>query len=378
MTTGGYILRMQGAAGARIIDNRNNFSTGTVSTINEDASFCLPIGTDRPIFTSCDKLDWVNNQFIVASLNTDVSDEWQDGLPYSAQDPTSGYEFWFFNPNGGYSFRVFKALNNASGMGTTFSRAAHLLLNNWAAANHIPHNQLMNVRIRGVVNGQPTEWGPACRFKIDPAAAACPKTNLMDIPGNAFLSCGQYRLWATNQAVHARPVAGASQYQFRFVALGEGHDITRTATSYWTRLGFNSATNQPLTNISIWEVSVRAMVNGQWCEWGDMCTLNIGTQSPGTVNMLGNEDVTGLNMWPNPNRGDQVNISISEVPASVTTIAVDMFDLQGRRVMTRTIPTQGGMVKTLMDLQGNLGTGLYMVNITVGEKIFSKRLMIQP
>jgi hypothetical protein len=72
-----------------------------------------------------------------------------------------------------------------------------------------------------------------------------------------------------------------------------------------------------------------------------------------------------------------VNISISEVDESVTTIAVDMFDLQGRRVMTSTIPTQGGMVNTLMDLQGSLTTGVYMVNITVGEKIMTRRLVIQ-
>ncbi|HPF91097.1 MAG TPA: GEVED domain-containing protein, partial [Flavobacteriales bacterium] len=60
MTTGGYELRTSGM-GERIIDNTNNFSTGSVSAIANGGTFCLPLGTVTPIWSSCDKLDWVNN-----------------------------------------------------------------------------------------------------------------------------------------------------------------------------------------------------------------------------------------------------------------------------------------------------------------------------
>src|SRR5690606_10556409 len=73
MTTGGYVLRT--ADDARVIDNSNNFSTGSESSLPDEGVFCLPLGTDRTIFTSCDKEDWVNNEFIVASLNPVVSAE---------------------------------------------------------------------------------------------------------------------------------------------------------------------------------------------------------------------------------------------------------------------------------------------------------------
>ncbi|HRF80902.1 MAG TPA: hypothetical protein PL070_12545, partial [Flavobacteriales bacterium] len=62
MTTGGYILRNSGD-NSRIIDNRNNFSTGEVSQIAGGQGFCLPIGDDKLIYSSCDKLDWVANKF---------------------------------------------------------------------------------------------------------------------------------------------------------------------------------------------------------------------------------------------------------------------------------------------------------------------------
>ena len=66
IANGGYILRTLAGA-QRIIDNRDNFTTGSVSAVIGNGDFCLPLGTDKLIFTSCDKLDWVNNQFIVAA-----------------------------------------------------------------------------------------------------------------------------------------------------------------------------------------------------------------------------------------------------------------------------------------------------------------------
>jgi hypothetical protein len=389
MTTGGYILRYPGmTTGAfdppRIIDNRNNFTTGTVSGIDGNTSFCLPVGPNRPIFTSCDKLDWVDNQFIVASLDPDVNAEWLAGQPFSAQDANTGYEFWFFDPNGGYSFRIFKALNNASGYGTTFSRAAHLLLNSWAPANHIPHNSLMNVRIRAVVNGEAKDWGPACRFQIDPAAAACPTTKLMDIPGNRFISCGQWRRWATNQGVHARPVSGATQYQFRFYQPGETYDQTITTGNYFVRLGWAATTGEPLVPGQQYQVVVRAFRNGQWCPWGEACALNIcpldGPCPPETSGLMFSQEVATeitVNMWPNPNRGDQLNIQMDRLPAGMNSFSMDVFDLQGRRVLAREIPVSADAVITTVDLGGSLPHGIYLVNIAVGDQMNVQRLVIE-
>ncbi|MDQ3101499.1 MAG: T9SS type A sorting domain-containing protein, partial [Bacteroidota bacterium] len=376
MTTGGYILRDEN--NQRIIDNRNNFNSGSLSAIANDGGFCLPIGTDRLIFTSCDKLDWVTNQFIVASLNPAVSAEWINGAPNSQQDANSGYEFWFFDPNGGYSYRHFRSHSTSHGYGTGAARAAHLRLNNWSVANQIPVGELLNVRVRGRVNGVNFEWGPACRFKLDPVAAACPMTKLMDIPGHQFLSCGQYREFAPGSYVHARPVSGASQYQFRFRQPAEGFEKIRTNSSYFTELWWPV---NPLITGSQYEVDVRAMKNGVWCPWGEICTLNIGT-NPGAQEGVGqtmmNTSATAeLNMWPNPNRGDQLFISLSEVPEGTTTVSVDMFDLRGQRVMNQTLAANDGFLNTVIGLDGTLAAGMYMVNITAGEKVYTQRLVVQ-
>ena len=83
-------------------------------------------------------------------------------------------------------------------------------------------------------------------------------------------------------------------------------------------------------------------------------------------------------MYPNPNRGDLVTIALSEVDAEVNTVSVDIYDLRGQRVTARTITVQDGYVNTVIDLKGDLAGGMYMVNITAGQKTYTERLVIQP
>jgi hypothetical protein len=377
IANGGYILRTF-PDNRRIIDNRQNFTTGSVSAISGDQGFCLPIGDDRLIYTSCDKLDWVSNQFIVASPDPAVSAEWIPGAPNSAQDTDTGYEFWFFDPNGSYSFRRFRNHATSDGFGNVgATRAAHLQLNNWSPANHIPTGVLLNVRVRAVVNGVAQEWGPACRFKLDPVAAACPMTLLMDIPGNQFLSCGQFRYWGTGNFVHARPVSGATQYQFRFRQPAEGYEVVRTTSSYFVQLFWTVP--PPLVPGSQYEVDVRAFKNGQWCPWGNVCTLNInlGLQQGMAQQRSFDGGELALQMWPNPNNGDLLHLSINEIPEGVELVHVELFDMFGKRVMARSIAVIEGPFLTLLNLNGDVASGMYTLNLLIGEEVISQRLVIQ-
>ena len=127
-------------------------------------------------------------------------------------------------------------------------------INNWAVANHIPANTLMNVRMRTVVLGVASDWGPAYRFKIDALRAQCPLTKLMDDPTNPYLSCGQTRVWGPGNYVHARPVRGANKYQFRFRIPAEGFTAVRNSNTYILHLNWGI---NPLECGETYEVDVR-------------------------------------------------------------------------------------------------------------------------
>ena len=126
-------------------------------------------------------------------------------------------------------------------------------------------------------------------------------------------------------------------------------------------------------------VEVRASFDGgtTWCPYSTACTVFTGGCANG-----GGENAsaqgTNLQMYPNPNRGDQLYLSLEEVAQEVSTVSVDIYDAFGRRVSARTIPVQDGFLNTVIDLNGELAAGVYLVNITAGEVIYTERLAIQP
>ena len=292
---------------------------------------------------------------------------------------------WVFDPNGSYSFRRFHSHAVSDGFApASATRACHIKINNWLG-NQIPNNVLMNVRIRSRVNGVNSEWGPACRFKLDPARAACPFTKLNDIPGTPALSCGAIRNFGPGNYVYAKPVTGANKYQFRFRITGEPFETVRNSNTYILQLNWNIL---PLQNGITYDVDVRASKDGgiTWCTdpapvsapWGDICQLTIGSggAQDGQQNLL-MEEAASLHMYPNPNRGDQLYLSLDAVEEGVLTVSVDIYDLFGKRVSARTIAVQDGFINTVLDLNGELASGMYLVNITAGDQIFTERLMIQ-
>ncbi|MBL7981138.1 MAG: T9SS type A sorting domain-containing protein [Flavobacteriales bacterium] len=370
IANGGYVMRTLVGA-QRIIDNRDNFTSGSVSAVIGNGGFCLPLGTDKLIFTSCDKLDWVNNQFIVAAENPAVSAQ------FGVTNTTSGYQFWWFDPNGTYGYSKFRSHATSDGFGTGATRACHARINNWSP-NQIPANVLMNVKVRSRVAGVNSNWGPVCRFMIDPVRAACPLTKLMDIPGNAQYSCGVTRTWGGSSLskVVAKAVDGATQYQFRWNNAELAAPVIRTTTTPVLQLNWSPA----LPN-GTYQVQVRAFKNGVWCitslPWGDECNVTITGSTAMALNG-GNTVATGdakLAMFPNPNNGEQLTVSLSTVEEGVNTISVDIFDLSGDRVSSRTMAVNDGMVYQVLSL-GEMADGMYMVNITAGAQRYTERLVI--
>jgi hypothetical protein len=221
---------------------------------------------------------------------------------------------------------------------------------------------------------------------------ACPLSKLMDIPGNQFLSCGSTRQYGTGNFVHARPVSGADRYQFRFRIPAEGFDVTRTVTTYFVQLNWTGPT--ALQDGKTYDVDVRVSKDGgvTWCStsdpWGPSCLLTIDNTPAGNGNQnFGSEPVTAslpgrqageAKLFPNPNRGDVLNFSLSTIEDGVNSVSVDIYDLTGKRVSARTIAVNGGNVHSVLDLNGELAIGMYLVNITAGDKSYTERLVIQP
>ncbi len=395
---GGHVLR--DGQGRRVIDNAGNGSAFT-TTSQAAQPFCSAVGNDKLIDSQCDVETWIPGQWSIASANPAVS------AAYGVGDQSDdGYEFWLFDPNGGYSRRVF--ISHASpmtGAPAGALAASHLRFSN-LLTNPVPANTLLNVRVRSRVNGVAADFGPACRFKIDVPAANCPTTQLIATPGST-LSCG-----ATNKLVNGsgpqgrlyavpavRVVNGnnqpANRYQFELSIPAEGYLRNIQTSSYALVLGV-WATNPLLCGTYTYDVRVRASFDSgaTWCPWGATCTVGItNAQSapfctqpggnlwgPGHDRTFtdGEEAMTAvMRLWPNPNRGEQLQLRIEGLHGDADLAQVDVYDLTGRRVFARAEPVSGGSLNTVLPLNEAMGAGIYLVNVTVGEQTFTQRLVVQ-
>ncbi|MBK8949243.1 MAG: lamin tail domain-containing protein [Flavobacteriales bacterium] len=361
---GGYILADD--LGQRVLDSDGSYTT--TGTANNP--FCVPLGTDRPIFQLCDKEDWLPTGVIVATENPAVSAEWTVG-----DQTDDGYQFWFFDPDGGYSRRIFRSHAATGGFGpANATRACHLKLSSIVTLP-LPTNRLLNVRIRSRVNGTDAEFGPACRFRIPSPAVTCPTTKLMDNPNNANFSCGVTREFGTSDKVHCYPVAGASHYRFRFEADGGGFVRQITITS--TNLVLNWAT-LPLQDGVTYAVTVQASLDNAatFCPAGDVCEVTIGALMEFRSSSSSLSAPSTFAVFPNPNEGSAFAVRFSDLGAT-TSAVLEVIDGQGRLVSSRGLAVVAGRVDQTIAFEQQLPTGLYLVRLTTGDRVLTERLVVR-
>lgn len=370
MTTGGYTL--VNSSNQRIIDNLNNGAGfTTVSQISGGLGFCLPIGSDHMVASSCDQMNLLSTSVLQAEPNPFVSAQWLVG-----NQTNDGYQFWIYDPNGSYSRRAFVShatVNTGGPYGAT--RASYLNLAS-LITSPVPQFKVLNVRVRTMVNGVYGEYGPACRIKIDPAVE-CQTTQLTTV-GNPSVSCGATQVPLPGGVLHANLVNGANIYQWEFSAPGYLRKITSPTRS----LTLTNWVTMPLSCGTTYNVRVRASFNGgaSYCAFGPSCTITTqacARPDGATSRMDEVSDGSEFSIWPNPNRGDLLNVRVDRFDVPVEQVMVDVMDMFGKRVMARAIAVDNGPLNTVLELDADLASGVYLVHVTAGEQTFVKRLVVQ-
>lgn len=381
IATGGYLLRT--ADGKRIIDNVNDGQFGAVSSA--PLGFCVPMGQRQLTIYTCDREDLSPASVIAASPDPGVQAQFGSG-----NQADDGYQFWIFNPDGGYSRRIYKShASPGPGGAPGMNACAHLKLSS-IITNPVPTDVLLNVRVRARVNGIDGEFGPACRMKVLGTPNTCPTTKLDDNPlhiGTTY-SCGVTGLVVgPNTKLWAFPVAGANKYQFEFAYPAEGFTRHIASNNYVVTVG-PWITSPLICGTLDYQIRVRASFdNGAtWCAWGDVCTVEITNNAPnpctsfGAFNSLNAMEVSSTNatLWPNPVRDGRVQLELNGLATDVMSVQINVVDLFGKQVMAQNIATDGAeQVNTMLDLDANLAKGLYLVHITAGEDYYTERLVVE-
>ncbi len=347
--TGGY-WQLRSSSGRVLLGD--DFANGSQSPSATPAlpgytqhSFCLPVGNTHVADKSCGIFNFTMNSNVYCT---------------NAPGATTN-QFEFSDPDAGFIRRI--AVN------TNKVRFSQMV------TSPLTPGVKYFVRARNNAAGAIADahFGGGCEAAM---ASTVPCTELISAPTYGH-SCNETRSFNTNNSfIHATPVVGATEYQFRITIPSEGYDQTFIRSTYILQLNWNTSVAPPLVNGSTYNVQVNVKVGTLYSGFcGDVCTITIDNSAnrPEASIMQSNGTAT---LWPNPVRESQVNLSIDGIQDADQHIAVDIQDIYGKQVFTKEFGNSGERFSTILDLPSDIASGVYMVNIMVNGRRTVQRLSI--
>ncbi len=305
--------------------------------------FCLPLGPVNILANEC------------GIFNNALGNKVYCNKPVGATQ----YEFEFSDPDAGFLRRV------------TVNR--NYVIFSELGSNITPGLKYF-ARVRTNVAGPlaSAHWGSGCEMGLGVAeVVTC--SELIQAPAYGH-SCNESRAFNTNNSfIYAKPVNGANEYQFRIYNLNEGYDQTFTRSTYILQLKWTNMVAPALVNGSTYSVEINTKVNGLYTGFcPSSCTISIDNSIPNMEQIAFGE----ATLWPNPVSDGQVNLIIGGIQDADQHISVDVQDLYGKQVFAQEFGNSGERFNTILQLPGDVASGVYLVNITVNGQRTVQRLSI--
>lgn len=202
-------------------------------------------------------------------------------------------------------------------------------------------------------------------------ADGCAVTQLTNAD-DATPSCGAQVFLNGTSTLQARPVPGATHYQFQF---SRGTYLRRIASTS-PALTLTPWATLPLKPGRIYDVQVRVSFDGgaTYCPFGPACTIRTRYPLTATRDMEAMADEeAGFVLYPNPSDGSDISLAVHALDGLAR---VEVLDLSGRAVW------QSSLLLTeeaahMLAFDGVVPAGLYIVRLTAGDRTFTERLVLR-
>jgi len=313
-------------------------------------SFCLPPGPADIASTECNIF---NNSLLSKVYCNKVTG-------------ASNYQFEFSDPDAGYFRRIARNHN-------------YVIFNDMISSPLTPGVKYF-ARVRTDRDGPlaSAHFGTGCEMGLGVAeVVTC--TELIQAPAYGH-SCGETRAFnpsSNNSFIYAKPVLGATEYQFRIFNAQEGYDQTFIRSTYILQLKWNNNVAPMLVDGYTYDVEMNVKVNGLYSGFcASSCTITIDNGGNRPEASLTPARFGETTLWPNPVRDGQVNLNINGLEATDGQVTVNIQDIHGKEVFAREFGNSGDRFNTVMDLPSDITSGIYLVHITVNGKHTVKRLSI--
>ncbi len=226
-----------------------------------------------------------------------------------------------------------------------------------------------------VINVGGSDFSDSFEEGLRTGADACGVTGLTNT-ADPVISCGDGIYFG--EAIHASAVPGANKYQWEFTRPNYLRRIA-TATPSLTVVKWSQKPLQPGRS---YNVRVRSSLdNGTtWCPYGATCSIYLA-YTPGTSPRDMEEGALelmdlGVDVFPNPGHGQEVMARFTGLNEGMERVDLQLFDLQGRVLTTRSFDAMEEEVQQLR-FDAPLQPGLYVLRASAGARSVTTRLVVE-
>ncbi|NEN22464.1 T9SS type A sorting domain-containing protein [Cryomorpha ignava] len=211
----------------------------------------------------------------------------------------------------------------------------------------VEYNVLVRAKYRNIWG----EYGENCIVKVIPFIETTALTDEW---------CENYSINLQSDIILLQPIENASVYEIRISNEAENFEANLQSN----QPEFSAISLEGVTPETYYQAQARALKEGAWTPWGEICNI-----------AFGNPEILKLNMFifPNPGSyGKQVNL---QTKGDWENIIIEISDTQGH-----------GLEKFKSDFKNltpkelnisNFKPGMYFLHITHGKQTLSKKLLIQ-
>lgn len=266
-----------------------------------------------------------------------------------------------------YQFRFENVVDNFARNISTGSSDTKLLMSR-IQSSPLQNGKTYDVYVRAKLNNSWGTYGSVCQISIFLLSNNTFTTQL----NSTWCNATDVELL---DIIESDPIPGAQNYQYRFEIPGVYVRNIRSNSSFsLRRLNWYTL---PLTLGETYDVSVKVMVSGTWGEYGPVCQLSMISGSMDQGELRSNE-ITPLSatIFPNPSLNGRVNILLEDIPMEIVEAKVEIFDVNGR-VIDAWVVVVPEVSHLLLRNEHELGTGLYLFRVTLGEESQLIRVMVQ-
>ena len=193
-----------------------------------------------------------------------------------------------------------------------------------------------------------------------------------------------------NSVITAKPfICGATGFTVEFTkvtdctgatAIGFPFEVNTTGASPSRSLNFTVP--QSITSQSYYRVRWRPNFSYGSGTFGLTNVIFVGGSASGEVDLLGQvmsntkdfESGVRANLYPNPNKGELVNINLTDITSP--DVFVRVMDSMGRVVYSNRF-TADGSLNAMLTFARPLAGGIYMVEMTTGDEVITRRMIVE-